>query len=366
MRPRIRTLKPETWADERISAMSRDARLLFVGMVTLADDEGRFRARRSELVGSLFPDDSDAYGLIDGWVNEIKRSGSIVFYVVDATPYGAFRHWKRHQRINRPTPSELPAPPDRKIVRDNRVKTHDASGNFKKTAIPERVRRAVARAAGGEPGRETVALCHWCGAKGQIAWTTLPDGRPSSWVKFIGLELDHKEPESKGGETDETNLVLACVSCNRRRGNRYSNSHPDSRDSVISENGMITDISPADPIRSVPDPVVSSLCQRLAERARANDSKFDLRKAASKRWLDDMAGLLADRKGDTAEIERVIDWCQADRFERSNVLSPGKLRDRFTALLLKAQSATTGHVVPIRPARETASDWLQEINGGAA
>lgn len=31
--------------------------------------------------------------------------------------------------------------------------------------------------------------------------------------------LDHVIPESEGGSNDSENLVLACVDCNRRRGN---------------------------------------------------------------------------------------------------------------------------------------------------
>ena len=123
MRPRIRSLKPELWADEKIGALSRDARLLLLGMVTVADDEGRFRARRSELIGSIFPADDDAFALIDGWIGEVKDQGIVVFYIVDSVPYGAFRHWRRHQKINKPTPSILPPPPDRKILRENAVPT---------------------------------------------------------------------------------------------------------------------------------------------------------------------------------------------------------------------------------------------------
>lgn len=121
MRPRIRTIKPEMWQDERIGALTRDARVLLLGMVTLADDEGRFRARRSILVGHVLPADDDAFESVDGWVAEIREQGIVLFYVVDATPYGAFRHWRRHQKINKPTPSELPPPPDPKVLRDNRV-----------------------------------------------------------------------------------------------------------------------------------------------------------------------------------------------------------------------------------------------------
>lgn len=100
------------WADERIGALSRDARLLFVGLVTMADDEGRFRALASGILGHCFPYDEDAANKLKKWVGEIKESGMVSFYVVDGVPYGAFRHWTKHQRVNRPSESELPSPPD--------------------------------------------------------------------------------------------------------------------------------------------------------------------------------------------------------------------------------------------------------------
>lgn len=126
MRPRIRTLKPEIWADERIGDLSHGARLLFLGLITMADDEGRFRAPTNAILGHIFPHDPEAQRRLRGWVGEVKDSGLVLFYVVDEKPYGAFRHWKRHQKINRAVPSRLPDPPDHDIVSDNSVKDHES------------------------------------------------------------------------------------------------------------------------------------------------------------------------------------------------------------------------------------------------
>lgn len=91
-----------------------------------------------------------------------------------------------------------------------------------KKAIPQASRRAVAIANGGIPGETTVAFCVYCGAEGAIWWPRLSDGRPGAWVTFPGLELDHVEPEHTGGEGTPDNLVLACRSCNRKKGHRSS------------------------------------------------------------------------------------------------------------------------------------------------
>jgi hypothetical protein len=110
-RPRIRTLKPEMWADEKIGALSRDARLLFVGLVTLADDEGRFRAMPSAILGHVFPYDEDALRKLEKWTRELERGHLLVRYQHAGVTYGALNGWSKHQKINRPNPSELPSPP---------------------------------------------------------------------------------------------------------------------------------------------------------------------------------------------------------------------------------------------------------------
>ena len=100
----------------------------------MADDEGRFRAPASAILGHVFPYDEDAPRKLRGWVSEIKASGMIVFYVDQGIPYGAFRHWRRHQKINRPSPSLLPPPPDHEVVTENSV---DAHGNGSELSVKD-------------------------------------------------------------------------------------------------------------------------------------------------------------------------------------------------------------------------------------
>jgi hypothetical protein len=84
---------------------------------------------------------------------------------------------------------------------------------------------------------------------------------------------------------------------------------------------------------------VEALCQRLADRIEANGSR---RPTVTARWRD-ACRLLLDRDERTVEqIERVVDWCQADEFWRSNVLSMPKLRDQFDRLTLKAKASDAG------------------------
>lgn len=127
-RPRIRTVKPEMWQDEKVGDLSHGARLLLVGLVTMADDEGRLRGRPQAILGHVFPWDDDVTpAKIKRWIGDIERQGIVLTYEFEGKPYIAFRHWRRHQKINKATPSTLPLPPDPDVERDNAVKLRDDS-----------------------------------------------------------------------------------------------------------------------------------------------------------------------------------------------------------------------------------------------
>lgn len=118
---RIRTIKPEFPQSETTGRLSRDARLLFVQLWTICDDDGRARAASRMLASLLYPYDDDAPALIDGWLNELDREGCIRRYVVDGDAYLEIVKWLKHQKIDRPSKSRIP-PFDEssRIVANNR------------------------------------------------------------------------------------------------------------------------------------------------------------------------------------------------------------------------------------------------------
>ena len=59
---RIRSIKPELPQSESMGNVSRDARLTFVQLFTLADDEGRLRGNSRMLASLLFPYDDGEDG----------------------------------------------------------------------------------------------------------------------------------------------------------------------------------------------------------------------------------------------------------------------------------------------------------------
>lgn len=108
---RIRTIKPSFWGDEAVTELTRDARLLLVGLISSADDQGRFMASHAVISGYVFPYDGITPAKLRDWLNEIEVTGIVQFYKVGRREYGCFPNWGKHQRISKPAPSPLPAPP---------------------------------------------------------------------------------------------------------------------------------------------------------------------------------------------------------------------------------------------------------------
>ncbi|WP_374257650.1 hypothetical protein [Aquabacterium sp.] len=106
---RIRTIKPEFPQSESMGHVSREARLCFIMLWTVADDEGRLRGNSRMLASILFPYDDDAKDHIDGWLAQLSGQGCIAQYEVGGASYIQIEKWGDHQKIDKPSASKHPA-----------------------------------------------------------------------------------------------------------------------------------------------------------------------------------------------------------------------------------------------------------------
>lgn len=106
--------------------VSREARLLFLLLFTVVDDGGRTRAASRLLASLLYPYDEDASDLITGWLDELEHEGCIQRYLIESATYLQITKWRDHQKIDKPTPSKLPAPPQ---IRDKSCSPREDSRN---------------------------------------------------------------------------------------------------------------------------------------------------------------------------------------------------------------------------------------------
>lgn len=105
---RIRSIRPEFAQSESMGSVSRDARLLFILLWTLADDEGRLRGNVRMLASMLMPYDADAPEGIPRWLAELEREECICCYRDGGASYLQVQHWEKYQKIDRPSPSKIP------------------------------------------------------------------------------------------------------------------------------------------------------------------------------------------------------------------------------------------------------------------
>ncbi len=107
---RIRTIKPEIWESERLGKLYISTRLLFVGLISLADDEGRGRGSPRYLLGRLHPYAPEKIKEADVWndLQLLSKRRLIRTYEIDGCWYYEIPGWHDNQKIDRPKPSKLP------------------------------------------------------------------------------------------------------------------------------------------------------------------------------------------------------------------------------------------------------------------
>ena len=99
---RIRTIKPEFWDDLKISKVSRDARLLYIGMWNFADDLGVIIGDSLWIKSRVFPFDQIQIQQFDKWIQELVKSGFISLFSYQEEEFYYLPNLTRHQVINRP------------------------------------------------------------------------------------------------------------------------------------------------------------------------------------------------------------------------------------------------------------------------
>jgi len=169
--PRIRTLKPEVWLSPQVMNLTFGARLLFIGLITQADDQGRGISDPRRLKAAVLPADDVTASQVEEWLREIEAQRLAVLY--DSTVHGrlySLPSWSQHQSINKAKDSAYPPPPgvvpeadgtDTGSIRD------DSRGIGRDRKGSEGKGRALARAR-EFPGLDTAAWDRWLAYRQQI------------------------------------------------------------------------------------------------------------------------------------------------------------------------------------------------------
>lgn len=110
---RMRTIKPGFFRNDQLAELPALARLLFVGLWTEADREGRLEDRPKKFKAVLLPYDDCMAEDVDTWLHYLHRDGFIRRYEVDGQAYIQIVNFLKHQNPHvKETPSIIPPPVD--------------------------------------------------------------------------------------------------------------------------------------------------------------------------------------------------------------------------------------------------------------
>lgn len=197
---RARNIKPGFFANEDLVELSFGTRLLFIGLWTLADREGRLEDRPKRIKMNLFPADDIN---INEALNELQQGKFISRYEVEGTACIQIDQFTKHQNPHHmEAPSLLPAKPG-------------TENRYNHTPISPKQRARIYERDG-----------HKC-----VQCDTTEN-----------LQIDHIQLVSNGGTGDDDNLRTLCAQCNNKRSKKQeSGANPaDSLipDSLIPDTGL--------------------------------------------------------------------------------------------------------------------------------
>jgi hypothetical protein len=126
---RKRMLSPDIWTDDGFLSLTIPERLLFIGLVSHADDDGRGCADPRTLKAKVFPADDMPAAELEAMCLNMERHVKVVFYEVGGTRYYQLERWQNHQSIKdkrtstippRDLPGTSPEPPRDTPVKEGR------------------------------------------------------------------------------------------------------------------------------------------------------------------------------------------------------------------------------------------------------
>jgi len=114
---RKRMLDPSIWGDEGFLELSDAAKILFIGLISNADDEGRGSAMPNSLKARIFPADLKTPEVILGLLAECYVHVRLIVYRQSGGVYYELLKWRDYQRVDHPQPSTIPGPDAENIQR---------------------------------------------------------------------------------------------------------------------------------------------------------------------------------------------------------------------------------------------------------
>ncbi|MDI6816870.1 MAG: HNH endonuclease signature motif containing protein [Actinomycetota bacterium] len=203
---RSRNIKPGFFFNTDLADIEPLGRLLFIGLWTIADREGRLQDCPRKIKAQVLPYDDVEIGEL---LSELEVKGFVQRYEVKGSNYIQIENWHKHQNPHHmEVPSEIPAP-------------KGAKNKYNHRPVTKKQRERIFK-------RDNYG-CVICG-------------------NSADLSIDHIIPVSKGGTSDDENLRTLCGLCNGKKGNREQIVNGSSTVSGRADNGKTTHADSLNPL----------------------------------------------------------------------------------------------------------------------
>jgi hypothetical protein len=110
---RIRSIKPEFWRSNDITALSLEARLIFIGLWSYVDDNGVGIDDEKIIAADLFALEDDVAtwrATVSRATRELAARALVTRYRVAGRAYLHITNWSKHQKIDKPSRGRYPLP----------------------------------------------------------------------------------------------------------------------------------------------------------------------------------------------------------------------------------------------------------------
>lgn len=108
--PRIRSIKPEMFQDEKLATLDPMTRLVFIGLISMADDAGRLPNVPRLIDGFIFP--WTLQSSLESIESLIRLKMVLPYQTESGRKLLQLVNWSRHQYVPNPSKHVLPAPSD--------------------------------------------------------------------------------------------------------------------------------------------------------------------------------------------------------------------------------------------------------------
>jgi len=106
--PTRRMIEPAIWQSESMGRLTIRQRLMFIGMFSNADDQGRLRASAPVIRSMIFPFDDISLSEVESDIMAIEREKCIMLYTVEGPRYAQVTNWWKYQQHQWAYPSLIP------------------------------------------------------------------------------------------------------------------------------------------------------------------------------------------------------------------------------------------------------------------